>query len=137
MQAFMAAVWLGCAGLDALGADPQAAPPGGEWGEPAQGGGGTGHPGVGAEALGQTARFAQAGEYWLGLGHTGRSEGLPAEENAAVAIGHGERISIEPIAHVDVALESGAPAIVGGQDLAGGLPRMAQVSAVSCLGPQA
>jgi hypothetical protein len=137
MPAFMAAVLLGFAGLDALGEDTQEDPLGGELGEPAQGVGGKGHTVVGADALGQTVLFEQAGEYWLGLGHTGRREGLTAEEKAAVAIGHGERITIEPVARFEVALEIGAPDIVGGQDLAGGLPRMANVSTVSCLGHQA
>src|SRR5918996_4406220 len=59
MPAFMAPMLLGCAGCDARGEDPQADPPGGEWGEPAQGLGGQGDPGVGAEARGHPQRLKQ------------------------------------------------------------------------------
>lgn len=85
--ALRAAGWLGCAGPDAFGEAPPAAPPGGEWGEPAQGRGGEGHTVVGAEALGPAERFEEPGEHGRGVGHTGGGEGLAAAERAAVAIG--------------------------------------------------
>ena len=133
----MAAVLLGFAGLDALGEDAPAHPPGGELGQPAEGVGGTGHAVVGAEACGPPARCEHAGEDGLGLGHPGRSEGGTAEQKAAVAVGHGERSTIEPVARVDVARELGAPDLVGSQDQAGGLPRMATVATGSSLGHHA
>lgn len=80
---------------------------------------------------------AQAGEHGLGPLHTGGGERLTAEQEAAVAIGHGERITGEPVARFEVACQIGAPDSVGGQDWAGGLPRMAKVSALSFLGHQA
>ncbi len=46
-------------------------------------------------------------------------------------------MAIDAVTRLEVAFEIGAPDIVGGQDLAGGLPRMANVSAVSGLGHQA
>ena len=95
------------------------------------------HTVVGTDALGQTARLEQAGEHGLGLGHTGRREGLTAKQQAAGAIGHGERITVAPVARVAVALAIGALDIIEGQDRAGGLTRMANVSTVSCLGHQA
>ena len=50
MHAFMPAVLLGAAGLDELGQDAQAHPPGRELREPRQGVGGEGHAVVGADA---------------------------------------------------------------------------------------
>lgn len=133
----MAAVLVGLAGRHTRGEDPQAHPPGGAWGEPAPGVGGHGPPGVGAEALGPTARVAEAGEHGRGLGHSGGGEGVPAKQPAAVALGHGERITREPVARCEVARELGAPDLMGGQAQVGGLPRLAEGSTVSSLGPPA
>ena len=93
VHALMATMLPGFAGRDARGEDAQADPPGGAWGEPAQGIGGKGHPVVGAEALGQAQLVEEAGEHGLGFGHTRGRERLTAEEKAAVAIGPGQGLT--------------------------------------------
>jgi hypothetical protein len=106
-------------------------------GQTGEGLGGQGHPVVRTETRRASTRFAYAGEHGLGLEHTGGGARLAAKPNAAVASGHGERITEEAGARCEGALAIGAPDLVGGQELAGGLTRRAHGSTVSCLGPHA
>jgi hypothetical protein len=136
-HALMAAMVLGVAGLEQCGADPQADPPGGEWREPAQGLGGTGHPVVGAAALGQPERLEAAGAHGLGFGHAGGRERLAAEANAAVALGPRQGRAVAAVPGVNVAVEIGAPHLMGGTHVADGVARRPTRSALSPLGPSA
>jgi hypothetical protein len=134
VPALMAAMLLGCAGLDALGEAPQADPPGGEVCEPTQGLGGQGHTVVGADALGQTEGFEEAGEHGLGFGHPGGSARLTAEEHAAIAIGHRQGITVEAVTGVTLVCAIGAPHSIGGTHVADGFARMPHRSALAPLG---
>ena len=137
MPACMAAVLLGCARRDELGADAQADPPGREVRESTQGVGGQGHPVVGTDALGYTARVDAAGEHGLGFSHTGGGESRTAEAHAAVAIGHRPGITVQAVPGVTLAVAIGTPPLVGRSEPRGRLARMAEAATVTCLRDQA
>ena len=137
MPACMAAVLLGCARRDELGADAQADPPGQEVRESTQGGGGQGHPGVGTDARGYTARVDAAGEHGLGFSHTGGGESRTAEAHAAVAIGHRPGITVQAVPSVTRAVAIGTPPLVGRSEPRGRLARMAEEATVTLLRDQA
>src|SRR5512145_1377861 len=58
---------------------------------------------------------------------------LATEQEAAEAVGDGQRITVEPIAGLEMTLEVGAPQVIGGEDLAGGLARMANGASIALL----
>ena len=72
--------------------EAQAHPPRRPLGQPGEGVGGERHPGGGADALRQAACFAHTREDRLGLLHTGGGEGFAPKQEAAVAIGDGQRM---------------------------------------------
>jgi hypothetical protein len=92
---------------------------------------------VGADALGQTELVEQAGEHWLGLGHTGRREGLASEQEATVAIGDGQWIAVAAITSLEEAFVVGAPHLIGGIYVARGSARMSDDTALALLRDQA
>lgn len=134
MHAFMAAVLLWFTRFDELGHDAQLDPPCGQMGEAGQGVGGKGHAVVSADALGQAKFLEQTSEDRFRLCHAGGAQRLAAEQEAAEAIGDGERITVQSIAGFELPLKVGTPYVVGCQDLAGGLARMTDVSPSSLLG---
>jgi hypothetical protein len=109
MHPLVPPVLLRRARLNEIGEDPEAEPPDGERGEPAERLGGKGDPVIGADAPGQAVLAEQALENRPGLAQLGAGEGLTGEQQAAVAVRHGERKTVLPIAQPKLALVVGGP----------------------------
>jgi hypothetical protein len=111
---FVPAVLLGMARLDALDGDAEAQPPDGELGqieEPI--GAGEGDAVVGADGGGETALGEEAFE---GLDDRHLADGLVGiaeQQEARGVVGDGERIAPSALAELELALEVGAPQVVG------------------------
>src|SRR5947208_11771454 len=101
-----------------------------------QGVGGKRHPVVGADAPGQSEFLEQASEHRFGFCHAGGAECLAAKQEAAEAIGHSKRITVQSIAGFELPLEVGTPQIVRCKDLADGLAGMNDVSPKALLWQQ-
>ncbi len=122
MHAFVAAVLLGLAGFDELRQHPKACPPGREAGEPGERVGGKRHPVVGADALGESVFLEQPREHRLRLPHCRGVERLAPQEVAAEAIGDCERITIHPVAGLELPLKSALQTSFGARIALVGLP---------------
>jgi hypothetical protein len=114
VHALVAAVLLRVARLDALDGDAQAQPPDGELGEIEQGiGAGEGHAVVGADGARQAALAEELLEGCDGEVFAGGLERLAQEQETRGVVGDGERIAVAAVAELELALEVGAPEIVG------------------------
>src|SRR4029453_8114198 len=71
------------------------------------------------------------GEDRFGLGAGRRRQRLAAQEIAAEAVRHRQRITVPAIARPELALVVGTPEVVGREDLARRLPRMPQAPALA------
>jgi hypothetical protein len=69
---------------------------------------------VGADGTGQTAFAKQLLEGGDGEVLAGRFQGLAHQQEARGVVGHREGIAVAPVAELELALEIGAPEIVGG-----------------------
>ena len=69
--------------------------------------------------------------------HRGRSEPLAAEQEAAVVVGDGQRIAVEPVAGLELALEVRAPDIIGCAASGSRVARMADRTTLALLRHQA
>ena len=114
MHALVAAVLLRMAGLDALDGDAQAQPPDGQLGQVEQGvGAGEGDAVVGADGGGQAALEEQLLEGGDGGVFAGGFEGFAQQQEAGGVVGDGQRVAVVTVAELELALEVGAPQIVG------------------------
>jgi hypothetical protein len=77
-----------------------------------QGGGGEGHAVVGADALRQPEFFEDAGEDGFGELHGGGVEALAGEQEAGIAIGDGQWITVTAIPGFELTFEVGGPQLV-------------------------
>ena len=75
----------------------------------------------------------QASEHRFGFCHASGAECLAAKQEAAEAIGHSKRITVQSIAGFELPLEVGTPQIVRCKDLADGLAGMTDVSPTALL----
>lgn len=131
MHAFMPSILVGPAGLDEFREDPEADPPRRELRETREGRGGKRHAVVRADAGGQAIFLKQSRKDGLRLGDGGGAQGLAAQEIPTEAIGHGERIAVAAVAGPELPLVVGTPDIVGGENLARRLARMADATALA------
>ena len=110
----MAAVLLRMAGLDALDGDAQPQPPDREAGEIVEAvGTGERQPVVAADGDGQAAVTEQPLERGDDRGFPGRFEGLAQQQIARRMVGDRQGVTVAAIAELELALEVGAPQVVG------------------------
>ena len=76
-------------------------------------GAGEGHAVVGADGQRQAALAEQPLEGGEGRVFAGRFEGFAQQQEARGVVGDGQRIAVAPVAELELALEVGAPQIVG------------------------
>ena len=134
MHPFVAAILLGLPGLDKFWKDPEANPPSGKGGETGQGVGSEGDAIVGADAVGESEFFEEAGEDGFGAENSRGMEGLAANEVAAEVVGDGEGETIDAVNGFELALEIRAPKIVGARGGGGGFTGMSDATMVSAEG---
>src|SRR3954470_15835568 len=116
MHAFMTAVLLGMAGLDALDADAQPQPPDGKLGEVEEAvGGSEGDAIVGANGPWQATLLEEALKGSKRRHFGIRFHGLAQQQKAGGMIGDGERVAVAPVGEHELSLIVGAPEIVGAQ----------------------
>jgi hypothetical protein len=113
VHALMATVLLRLTGLDELGQDAQADPPGRKRRQTRQAHGGERCAVVRANARGQAVLSEDPHEYGLGFMRRRRLQRLALEQEAAVAVGNGQRIAVSAIERLELALEVSAPDLVG------------------------
>lgn len=109
MHAFVPPVLLGVGGLDQLQIDPEPHPPHGELGEPPQRAAREGHAVVGADDRGKAVLVEESPEDGTRGGEGWAGEALAAEEVAAVAVGHGERVAVLAVAGFELPFEVRGP----------------------------
>jgi hypothetical protein len=113
MHAFVPAVLLGLARLDALDLDAEPEPPDGELGEIEQGiGAGKGDAVVAADGSGQAAFFEEALESGEGQLFPGGFKRFTQQQIARGVIGDSEGIAVGLVAELELALVIGAPQVV-------------------------
>src|SRR5688500_14029414 len=118
MHALVAAVLLRMARSDALDGDAETEPPDGKLRQIEEGvRAGEGNAVVGADGGGQAALPEEALEGGDRRLLTGGVERLAHEQEAGGVVGDGERIAVAAIAEPELALEVGAPQIVGSRAL--------------------
>ena len=114
MHGLVAAILLRMARLDALDGDVEAQPPDGELGEVEQGiGAGERHAVVGADGGRQAALPEQMLEGGDGGVFAGGIERFTEQQVARGMVGDGERGAVLAVAEPELALEFGAPEVVG------------------------
>ena len=113
---FVATVLLRLARLDQLWHDAEPDPPGRQWRQPRQRDGGERHAVVGADAFGQAELAKDFGKDGLGVGAGGRQQPLAGEQVAREAIGDRQRVAVEAVFGLELALEVGAPDLIRGGD---------------------
>ena len=114
MHALVAAVLLRVAGLDALDGDAEPEPPDRELGEVEEAvRAGERHAIVGADRLGQAALLEELLEGGDGEVFAGRFKRLAEQQIARGVVGDGQRIAVPAVAELELALEVGAPEVVG------------------------
>ena len=114
MHALVTAVLLRMAGLDAFDRNAEAKPPDRELGEIEQGiGTGEGHAVVGADGERQAALAEQSFEGRAGEVFAGRLQRFAQQQEARGMVGDGQRVAVPPVAELELALEVGAPQIIG------------------------
>jgi hypothetical protein len=113
VHAFVATVLLGLTGFDEIGQDAELDPPDGEARETAQGHGGEGRAVISANALWETELTEGPGEDGTGSEVGGSGEPLAGEEEATEAVLDGERIAVDAVEGLELALEVGGPDGVG------------------------
>ena len=114
VHALVAAVLLGVAGLDALDGDAEPQPPDGKLARVEEGvGGAKGTPLSERMAAGRPRSREQPLEGGEGELFARRFQSLAQQQIARGVIGDGERVAIAPVAELELALEVGAPEIVG------------------------
>lgn len=114
MHPLVAAVLLRMSRLDQLGEDPQANPPDGKPREAPDGGGREWRSVVGADDLGEPVLPEEALEGRLGELVGRRQKRADVEQVAGEAVRDGQRIAIEAVSGLEVALVVGGPDLVGG-----------------------
>ena len=134
VHTFVAPILLRFPGLDELGKDPQADPPGGKGGEPGEGVGGEGDTVIGSDSDRQTILFEQTGEDGFCAENSGGMKGLATEEIAAEAVGDGEGEAIDAVRGFELALEISTPDVVRREDGGGGFAGMTDAAAKSADG---
>ena len=118
MHALVAAVLLGMAGLDALDGDAEPQPPDGELGEVEQAvRTGERDAVVGPDRQRQAAFAEELLEGGDGEVLAGQFKGFADQNKARGVVGDGQRIAVPPIAELELALEVGAPEVVGREPL--------------------
>ena len=114
VHALVTAVLLRVAGLDALDGDAQAQPPDRQLGEVEQGvGAGEGDAVVGADGGGQATLEEQLLEGGDGGVFAGGIEGFAKQQETGGVVGDGQGVAVVTVAELELALEVGAPQIVG------------------------
>src|ERR1700674_882365 len=114
MHAFMAAVWLRMARLDAFNANPQPEPPDREFAQVKQGVcGGEGNAVIATNVRRQAALFKKPLKHGKGIVFFGGGKSLTGEEITAGMIGDGQRVAVMTIAQQKLALVIGAPQFLG------------------------
>jgi hypothetical protein len=114
MHAFMAAILLWMARLDALDANAQAQPPDRELAQIKQSvSGSEGHAVIAADVGGQAALFKKPLKHGESVVFSSGRKSLTGEKKSAGVIGDGQRIAILVIAEQELALVIGAPQLVG------------------------
>ena len=123
MHALMAAVLLRLARLDALDGDAEPEPPDRELGEVEQGiGTGEGDAVVGADGPRQPAFGKSRSKAVNARSSRVEFESFAQQQEARGVVGDGERIAVASIAELELALEVGAPQIVGCAPADSGVP---------------
>src|SRR5262249_13805996 len=113
VHAFVTAVLLGMARLDAFDADAQAEPPDRQLAQVEQGVcGSEGHAIIAADVGGQAAFFKKPLKHSESVIFPCRRKRLTGEEKAASVVGDGERITVLAIAQQELAFVIGAPELV-------------------------
>src|ERR1700731_1722485 len=113
MHAFVSAVLLRVARLDALDGDAEAEPPHREFGEIEETvRTGERHAIVGPDRLGQATPLEELLEGSDGKVLTGRFKGFAEQEIARGVVGNSQRKAVPAIAELELALEIGAPEVV-------------------------
>jgi hypothetical protein len=114
MHAFMTAILLGMAGLNAFDANAQAQPPDGEFAQVEQSVGGCeGHAIIAADVSGQAAFLEKPLKCGEGEVFTGGGESFAAQQVTTGVIGDGERVAVLAVAQQELAFVIGAPELVG------------------------
>ena len=128
MHAFVAAVLLWPTGLDELGENAESHPPGGQSREARQGIRGERHAVVAADVLRQPILLEQPREDGLGALDGGARQAVAAQEVAAEAVSHRERIAVAAVAHPKLSLEVRTPHLIGCHNQRGGFAGMSDHS---------
>src|ERR1700674_3023456 len=114
MHAFMAAVLLGMARLDAFNANPQSEPPDREFAQVEQGvGGSEGNAVITADIGRQTALLKKPLQHSKGIVFPGGRKSFTAQEITTGMIGDGQRVAVLTIPQQELALVIGAPQFIG------------------------
>lgn len=112
VHTLVAPVLLRFSGLDELGQDAQAHPPRRQARQPCEADRCKGWAVVGADSLRQPKLPEDTSEHRLGILHRCGGQSLTAEQEAAVSVGDGQGIAVDPVAGAEVPLEVGAPDLV-------------------------
>jgi hypothetical protein len=113
VHALVSAVLVGTGRLDQLGPDPELDPVDGELGESGDGNGREGDPVVALDDAGKPVDPEEAVETAQGMGLIDTEHALAVEEEAAIAILHGEGIAELSITRAELTLEIDGPDGVG------------------------